>query len=286
MKKPSNKKKKIMILSLCGILAAALALFIIWGNSALALTHTTVSSSALPSEFEGFKIAHISDLHNCEYGKDNTKLLELLKQSKPDIIAVTGDLIDSVNTDIDCAIYFMKKAVEIAPCYYVSGNNEWGAECYDTLKSELQSLGVTVLDDKAVTFEKNGQFISIAGVSDPRFVYEDEPSAEKHINGILEELLENVSGYTLLLSHRPELIETYSTHGIDLVLAGHAHGGQVRLPLIGGLYAPTQGAFPEYCSGLYEMNGSQMFVSRGLDNEFFPPRINNRPELAIITLEH
>ncbi len=279
------KKKKTLVLSVMAFLMTVATLWILWGNTAPEVNTYTVTSDKIPEEFYGYRIAHISDLHNAEIGKDNEKLISMLSQAEPDIIAITGDLIDSRNTDIETAISFVKEAVEIAPCYYVTGNHEARVAEYGELKKSLIELGVVVLDNKLVELEKNGKSVTLAGLADPSFeadyLFDDDKTvAEVH----LQELLHGSDGYTILLSHRPELLDVYSDCGADLTLSGHAHGGQIRLPVIGGIFAPNQGFFPVYDGGLYSKGASDMIVSRGIGNSLFPLRINNRPEIILIEL--
>ena len=141
------KKKKFIMLAVAAAVLVALVIWIAWGNTALELNTYTVSSSKLPQSFDGYRIAHVSDLHNAERGKDNEKLLTILLDADPDMIAITGDLIDSRNTDIEVALQFVREAVKIAPCYYVTGNHEARVNEYGELKVEMEAAGVIVLED-------------------------------------------------------------------------------------------------------------------------------------------
>lgn len=264
----------------------ALIVWTIWGNTALMVNSITVSGNQIPSEFSGFRIAQISDLHNAEFGEKNSLLLNSLSESKPDMIAITGDLVDAQHTNIDAALSFAEKAVQIAPVYYVTGNHEASLSQYSELKTGLEAAGVIVLEDKAIQLEHNGGIVTLMGLSDPNFtiksnIFDEVPAM---ISTKLNDLMENKAGYTILLSHRPELFDTYVSCGVDLVLSGHAHGGQFRLPLIGGLVAPNQGFFPKYDAGLYSDGGTNMVVSRGLGNSIIPLRFNNRPEIVLVEL--
>ena len=277
--------KKIIIYSLCIAVVSALVLQIIWANTALQLNTYTVESEKLPESFKGYRIAHVSDLHNAEIGDGNEALLGMLRDSAPDMIAITGDLIDSRNTDIEVALDFAEQAMTIAPCYYVSGNHEARISEYNALKEALIDIGVVVLENEWLEIERDGAKILLVGVSDPSFVTDyllgdDESVMKSALLGIEN----NNELFTLLLSHRPELFDIYTDFDIDLILSGHAHGGQFRLPLIGGLVAPNQGLLPEYDSGLYKSGNSNMIVSRGIGNSIIPLRINNRPEVIIVEL--
>lgn len=271
-----RKRRKFLIP--VAVFLLVLAVWVLWGSKALQLNAHTHLSPDLPEAFDGYRIAHISDLHNAQMGRDNAKLLALLEQAQPDMIAMTGDLIDSRRTDVQVALDFVAQAVKIAPCYYVTGNHEARISEYTTLRDGLLDLGVTVLEDSLAVIERGGQTISVLGVNDPNFYTDDNMTSR------LQPLTEGQDGYALLLSHRPELFSTYVQSGVDLVLSGHAHGGQFRLPFVGGLIAPHQGFFPEYDSGLYTQGGTSMLVSRGIGNSLFPLRFNNRPEVLLITL--
>jgi len=280
------KKKKFIFLAIAAAVLVALVIWIAWGNTAMELNTYTISSLKLPESFDGYRIAHVSDLHNAEMGKDNETLLSMLRDADPDMIAITGDLIDSRNTDIEVALQFVREAVKIAPCYYVTGNHEARVNEYGELKAEMEAAGVTVLEDVRNEISMEGETITLIGVNDPSYqtdyLFGD---AESVIDSKLEELHTENAGFTILLSHRPELFDTYADHDIDLVLSGHAHGGQFRLPFIGGLVAPNQGLFPEYDAGIFTDGNTNMIVSRGVGNSILPFRINNRPEVILVELQ-
>ena len=280
----TRKKKLIPIIALLVILTA-LVIWVIWGNTALELNTYTVTSSKLPEGFDGYRIAHISDLHNAQIGKENEKLLAMLREAEPDIIAITGDLIDSRNTNVDVALQFVQEAVKIAPCYYVTGNHEARVNEYNELKSGLLSAGVIVLEDNSVEICMSGEYVTLVGVNDPSFETDYLlGDSETVMQSTLSELLANNDGFTILLSHRPELFDTYADCEIDLVLSGHAHGGQFRIPFVGGIVAPNQGFFPEFDAGIYTEENTNMLVSRGIGNSIIPFRVNNRPEVILIEL--
>ena len=282
----SAKKKLSIILAVVAAILFALIAWIIWGNTALELNTYTISSSKLPQSFDGYRIAHVSDLHNAEMGKNNEKLLTMLRDADPDMIAITEDLIDSRNTDIEVALQFVREAVKIAPCYYVTGNHEARVNEYGELKAGMEAAGVTVLEDVKTKISMEGETITLIGVNDPSYqtdyLFGD---SETVMNTKLEELHSEKDGFTILLSHRPELFDTYADQGMDLVLSGHAHGGQFRLPFIGGSVAPNQGLFPEYDAGIYTEDNTNMLVSRGVGNSILPFRINNLPEVILIELQ-
>ena len=262
------RKRYILLISLL-----LLVIWTIWGNTALQVNEWHIQSDRLPGSFDGFRIAQISDLHNTK----NDKLLPLLESAEPDLIVLTGDLIDSRDTDIETALDFVREAVKLAPCCYVSGNHESRVSEREELWAGLRELGVTMLDNASLELERGGEAICLMGLADPDF--------GGNYGAMLEELTAEVQGYTVLLSHRPELFGVYAEYDIDLVFSGHAHGGQFRLPILGGLVAPHQGLFPEYDAGLFEQNGTAMLVSRGVGNSIIPIRFNNRPEIVVAIFE-
>lgn len=276
------KKRKYLLTMAAGTVLAG---WLLWGNSALQTSEYRIGSNRLPEGFDGFRIAQVSDLHNARFGEGNRKLLAALEQAQPDIIVLTGDLVDSRNTKPEISLAFAAEAVNIAPCYFVTGNHE---ARIDTLgiPEKLSSLGVTVLRNEAVTLERNGAAITLMGVDDPTFVVDYMTGdCGPVLTAALEALQPERQGYTILLSHRPEWFSRYKEFEIDLIFSGHAHGGQFRLPLVGGLIAPNQGFFPEYDAGVFTENGCTMVVSRGLGPSIIPLRIFNRPELVVAELQ-
>ena len=279
------KRKTFAAAAAAALAAAALTAWTLWGNTALTAEKITVSSERLPAAFSGFAIAQVSDLRNAEFGEDNEKLLDLLAGLSPDMIALTGDLVDSRSTDLGIALRFAEKAAEIAPVCYVPGNHEARIADYDALREGLSAAGVTVLEDAALPLSRAGESITLIGLRDPDFAAGSPGSPARRLEETLTALTQDASGFTLLLSHRPEYFSVYAGCGIDLTLSGHAHGGQIRLPFLGGLLAPGQGFFPEYDAGLCREGDAQMVVRRGLGNSVFPLRVNNRPEVVLITLQ-
>lgn len=267
------KKKAIRYV----IILAIILVFCLFQNNMLQVSDYTYSHEDIPEEFDGYIIVQISDLHNKNFLFDSYPVSKVEK-CEPDIIVLTGDLIDSTRTDTEAAISFAEKMVEIAPTYYITGNHEYWVEEEVRLKliEDLSDIGVICLDDEALKLSKDGSEITLIGLDEASLGY-------RVLSGITEETKKE--DFTLLLAHEPQYIEDYSRAGVDLVLSGHAHGGQFRLPFIGGLYAPDQGLFPEYTEGLHEMDGTSMIISRGIGNSVIPLRLFNHPEIVCVTLE-
>ena len=262
----------------------AAAVWVVWGNSALQMTRLTVYTKRLPKVFDGFCVVQVSDLHNTVFGEHNQKLLSRIQAAQPNLIVMTGDLLDSYHTDMAAALEFTEQAVQIAPCYYVPGNHESRISAYPWFRNQLTEQGIVVLENRALEISYQGETIRLVGLADLNFSMQDSAIDSKEmVSRALEPLIEEDT-YTILLSHRPELFDTYAASQMDLVFSGHAHGGQIRLPLIGAVFAPNQGFFPKYNAGIYRKDRTQMIVSRGLGNSIFPIRLNNRPELIAATL--
>ena len=267
------KRKKLLLLLLALAILAFLLIGIL-GSLRIQITEHTVTSANIPKSFDGFCIAQISDLHNREFGANNETLLSLLENTAPDIIVVTGDLIDSYRTNVDISVAFMEAAVKIAPCYYVSGNHEHRIPNeYARLKKAMKACGVTVLEDRSVLIRRGDAAIELAGLAD-----RSKLSAGQFY-GLLDQ-----NSFSILLSHRPEHYSVYRELGADLIFSGHAHGGQICLPGIGALFAPGEGLFPKYADGIHTVENSTLAVSRGLGNSSFPFRFYCPPELLIVRL--
>ena len=281
MKIKLSKKFKPYVLCLLCFVIVFLGINI-YQNQNIQVNEITVTSEHLPEDFAGYKVAHISDLHNEEFGENNEKLLLKIKKVKPDIIVITGDIVDSRQTNVKIAIDFINNVSEIAPVYYVTGNHESRVGSENHIDSVELNENINILHNKALILEKGESKIQIIGVDDPDYALVDD--SVNYMNNELEKYGDN-DCFKILLSHRPELFDVYKENNMDIVFSGHAHGGQVRLPFIGGLIAPHQGIFPEYDSGLYTENNTNMIVSRGVGNSVIPLRINNPPEIVIVTLK-
>jgi len=283
MRKLSRRVKVMIILAL---LIIGCIVFSIWQNNSIVISNFDYNSAIVPEEFNNFKIVHISDLHNKVFGKEQDKLIDKVEALEPDIIVITGDLIDRRRYNLEKSMYFINASVEMAPVYYVSGNHEAWSGRFSEIEERLIETGVKIIDDSETEIRRGNSSIKLLGLSDPDFLTSD------YIDGTdtskLEENLIRLSEgeeLKILLSHRPEIFELYSDNNIDMIFSGHAHGGQIRLPFIGGLIAPDQGLFPKYTAGSYTSNTSTMYVSRGLGNSLFPVRVFNRPEIISVTLK-
>ena len=281
-----TKKRRIIIVAVL-LIVAVLSCVLIYEDKNIQLNTFEIMSADLPTEFDGYSIAHVSDFHNATFGEDNAKLINMLEESKPDIIAITGDIIDSRRTDIDISFAFVEEILKIAPCYYVTGNHEARvSEEYALLRERMVQSGVIILENNSLFIESEDAFIEIIGLEDPTFSVIGTTAEEADVvSDMLSKLITADTDFTLLLSHKPEFFDIYAENDVDLVLSGHAHGGQFRIPFIGGLIAPGQGLFPEFDSGLFEKDGTKMIVSRGIGNSIIPLRINNRPEIILVELK-
>lgn len=266
-----------------GIIVVILGGFFYWQNNGIVVTKISFGNSKIPKAFDGFKIVHLSDLHNKEFGEGQKRLMKKIQDSNPDLIIFTGDLIDHSKSEKGDES-FINSIKDIAPVFYVSGNHEaWSGE-YDSLLGKLKDAGITVLDNERTRLEKEGQYIEIIGIQDPAFFNNDNKKAfEEELERLVR--LEENNNFKILLSHRPELMDLYVHNGLDLVFSGHAHGGQFRIPFVGGVLAPNRSLFPKYTSGVHSINNTSMIISRGLGNSIIPIRIFNRPEIIEVTLK-
>lgn len=257
-------------------IGALLSIFFYWQNNSLMLTEWEYEGD-VPPAFNGYKILQIADLQNKVFGREQSRLLRKIEKADPDCIVITGDLLDRNRTNVEKALYFLRAVKKIAPVYFVSGNHEIQSGQWEELEAGILREGITILDNGKTVILRERDTITLLGLKDKR--------ANPYFKPILHTLMAEETGLTVLLSHRPELFELYVEEGISLAFTGHAHGGQIRLPGIGGLFAPHQGFFPKYTTGVYQKAGTAMIVSRGLGNSIFPIRFCNRPELVLVTLK-
>ena len=279
------RKKTIIILLSIVILIILLIVYLNYENNSLQISNYEIMSNKIPKGFNDYKIIQVSDFHNTKSKKLTKDLISEIKKQKPNAIVITGDLIDSRKTDINVAINFIKQIKDYAPIYFVSGNHEARINSYGELKIKLIENGVTILDNKVEVIELNDSKINMLGIDDPSMAHESFVADEEIINTQINNLEYDKDNFNILLSHRPEVFNVYVNNEIDLILTGHAHGGQIRMPFIGGLVAPNQGLFPKYTSGKFEDGNTTMIVSRGIGNSILPFRVNNNSELVVITLK-
>ena len=285
-RRPRNRRRHpLRWLAALAVLAAGGWAWFQWQCWGLQTTRTQAELPALPAGFDGYKIVHLSDLHGHQYGEDSGELLDRVREEGPDLIVITGDLIDQ-ESQLAMVPALARGLAAVAPAYYVTGNHEWalGTGAVRELKNVLSQCGVTVLSNQYQILERDGARIVLAGVDDPNG-YADQTTPEELYAWIQGEA---PGLFTVLLAHRNDHFGQYANAGYDFVLSGHGHGGIVRLPFVGGLIGTDRRFFPEWTSGIYTVGDSTLFVSRGLGNNTTPfPgfRIFNRPELAVVTLK-
>ena len=274
-KSRNTKKQKYIKLAIALSILIVIILFCNFQNKHLETTHYTYAAEKLGVDLDGYRIVQISDLHNAKFGKNNQKLVDRIRECEPDMIVLTGDLVDSNHTNVDRAVQFVDEIVKICPVYYVTGNHEYWLEAseYDELMSGLTRAGAVILDDQVVEISRGDAKFRLVGLDDKSLA-----------DGTLEALLSDEKEFTVVLAQEPQNLARYAGIGVDLVLSGHAHGGQFRLPFVGGIVAPDQGFLPEYTAGEYYMNGTEMIVSRGLGNSVIPVRLFNYPEIVCVEL--
>ena len=281
-KSRNTKKQKYIKLAITLSIVIVIILFCNFQNKHLETTHYTYAAEQLGADLEGYRIVQISDLHNAKFGKNNQKLVDRIRECEPDMIVLTGDLVDSNHTNVDRAVQFVDEIVKICPVYYVTGNHEYWLEKseYDELMDGLIGAGVVILDDPVVEISRGDAKFRLVGLDDKSLA--DGTLLNNTHNVVHEDSDERE--FTVVLAHEPQYFARYAGTGVDLVLSGHAHGGQFRLPFVGGIVAPDQGFLPEYTAGEYYMNGIEMIVSRGLGNSVIPVRLFNYPEIVCVEL--
>ena len=276
--KPRRRRARTALIAL-GVLLALCAWFL-FEQRAILVTTTRAELSGLPAGFDGVRIVHLSDLHGHEFGEGNARLLSLVRGQQPDLIVMTGDMVDR-DTQLGTLATLAQGLAAIAPTYYVTGNHEWAAGCAKTAKDLLRQCGVTVLDNRFVTLERGGDTIVLAGVDDPNGYAGQKPPEE--VAGEVKEAAGD--GFWLLMAHRNNLFDgEYCRLGADLVLSGHGHGGIWRLPFTDGLLGAGGQLLPSFTNGFYRCTDgheAQVFVTRGLGGI---PRLFNHPQVAVLTL--
>lgn len=254
---------------------AAAVLIHLWCASVIKTEEWEVTSDRLPEAFDGYRVTLLTDLHG--ESKKADKIVDEVKKAEPDMIAISGDLVDRWSKT-DFLEPLLKELVQIAPTYYVTGNHEWDRRDTEEVIDTIRGCGVTVLRNNWIELEKDGQTIVVAGGEDPNAYAEQTSPAE-----LTEEIREEVPGdpYILMLYHRNDTLDLWSELEVDLVLAGHGHGGVVRLPIIGGLLGVDRSLFPKDCNGLLTEGRTTVAVSRGVGGV----RFWNSPHIPTVVLK-
>lgn len=285
---------KIVLVLIC--IFILICLYINYNINTLEIAKYTVKNKKISKDFDGYNIVQISDLHSKSFGKNNEKLLEKIKSLNPDIVVITGDLVDGENNNYNIALDFMKQLTKLYKVYYIIGNHEQKAlikkykDEYIKYFDELNKIDFINLDNDKAEVNKGNSKINIYGLTIPyscyKYLFEN-----KEITTIDREFLEQELGnlnkdeFNILLAHTPFYFDEYEKWGADLTLCGHVHGGVVRLPFVGGLLSPDRKFFPKYDLGKYEKNNSTMLVSKGLGGSKVLIRINCKPEIVSIKLK-
>lgn len=277
-----SRKHPLRRLAVLAVLILVLVLFFRWENTSLQIARFDPVFTDLPTGFDGCRIVVLSDLHGAEFGENNEELFQTVADQSPEYIFYLGDLEDKYRgPEPGYAEAVAAGLTAIAPTYYVTGNHEWAIGDVPELKERLAAQGVTVLSNSFTTLERNGDTVVLAGIDDPNG-YADQKQPE---TVAAEVYAAYGDPFWLLLAHRNDRFEEqYSLLGADLVLSGHGHGGIIRLPFTDGLLSTNRTLFPSYTAGLYDKNGSALFVTRGLGNSGPSFRLWNRPEVAVVTL--
>lgn len=287
----------ILIVILLVIVAALVSIFLWWQDNSLQTDEYEVESPVLPKTLDGCKILHLSDLHNKSFGPDQKRLVEEIEKIEPDLILISGDMIDKRRTKEDAwgnVLSLIRQAAQFAPVFFVSGNHEWESGLYPKLRPQMETLGAEVLDNGFVVLDHGDAALAVMGVADPasfsKNVKENGKMEKEELPDCMakvQERLEWMCGqqeentFQVLIAHRPA--DIYAQTGVHLIFCGHAHGGQIRL-FGKGLYAPDQGVLPQYTEGPYILDNTVMIVNRGLGNSGFPFRVFNRPQMITVIL--
>ena len=302
-------RRKILVIILI-IIFLILGINIIL-NNCIITTRYTIQNNKINNDLNGYKIVQISDVHSIRNENKKEKIIEKVKKENPNIIFVTGDLIDTDYYSEQNSMYqqgeikqiekltldFMKELVNIADVYFIYGNHELvllDDPVNNKFAVALNELGVIILNNKLDTIQINNTTINLVGVQDPSTLYKDKKYAyignnKEKTKAILDDLITNNDefnneNFTILLAHRPEFFELYSNYDIDVAFTGHTHGGLIRLPIIRGIYSRAEGIFPKYSVGSYNKENITMIINSGIGYSEIPIRIFNPPEIVVTTL--
>lgn len=275
-KKAKSNLKRVILLSI--VLLAMLSFFIkiYFDTSTFKINRERFPSTKLEAGTE-LNILQITDVHSGLFGKDNKRVLEKVKELDADMIVLTGDLIDRKTENLEIALQLAEELVRINPdTYFVTGNHEHENPDKEAFLYGLEEKGVIILSNENTQFEKDGQQFNLAGVNDVSTEHEDMSLA---FSGL------DTDKYTILLSHAPSVVQKYPDVDADIVLSGHTHGGQVRLPCIGALVAPDGGLFPELQKGVYPLEDERyLYIDSGLGTSALPIRFLNQSQISLITI--
>lgn len=284
------KRKNILIVVILLVIIAAAKIY--FDNNFLEVSQYIVKSNKIPTSFKDFKILQLSDLHSKNFGNRNNKLIKKVNSENPDIIVMTGDMVNTKDTDFEVFINLAEQISKRYDTYYIVGNHEQNLtdDKRKILIDKLNEIGIRVLDNEKVTITRGTESINLYGLWFALRYYKDLNNeytkdvffGAKQIQTVLGNL--DIDSYNILLTHNPLYADTYSNWGADLTLSGHIHGGMIRIPFIGVLLSPERKFFPKYDAGKYQVNGKILIVNRGLGNGDFGIRVFNRPEISVITL--
>lgn len=280
----SRKKRKRSVRLTLGviiILALLAALELRDSSVNLEVSEYEISSEKLPESFDGFRIVQLSDLHGARFGEDGNELAETVRALEPDLIALTGDFITD-GSDLDAVRELVPRLTELCPVYFVSGNHEFGSGLAQEVRKIVEDAGARYLSNEFVTISRGGESILLGGVEDPLAYADmiDPPELARLMNEA------DAAAYKILLGHRNYWMTKYPELPVDLIFSGHAHGGLVRIPGVGGLIGTDRKLFPRYTAGVFENGSYTLVVSRGLGNSVPVPRLFNRPEIVAVTLHN
>ncbi|MCX7715264.1 MAG: metallophosphoesterase [Clostridia bacterium] len=273
--------RKNLLIAICIILV--LILWNVYNDNNIAVNRYALYSSKLSNSFENYKIAFVADYHNASYYE---QAAEKIKRENPDVILFGGDMVTLDEEDYGNTISFIKEIDGFAPIYMVTGNHESFNKDLSKIREDFKELGVYFLDNQNVKLYKNGDYINLYGMSDPT-LQDDEILTSKKFDKYMKMAYDGMDNgvYNILLVHRANLFEKLYSLGYDAVLAGHLHGGLVRLPFVGGIVSTQRDiSFPKFTKGMYFMGKSKLIVSAGMDKMKTRPRVFNGPELVIISL--
>ncbi len=280
------------------VIMIALVSWVYFENNTLKVTYYEVASNKVPTAFDGFKIIQLTDLQGKQYGNGSRSLVKKIKDENPDIIVFTGDMLDSSSKNGDVIVDLVESLINDYPIYYISGNHEQiihlneNNKWIDLYESKLREIGVIFVDNDTTYIEKEGRKIKLSGVKLDLLYYSSDTVLEEHDYDFTAEMIDEKIGqseyeyFNIMLAHTPRYFSSYSMWGADLILAGHMHGGMIRIPGVGGVFSPSNEYFPEFDYGVYQDDsGSTMIVSGGLGNSPKGFRLLNRPEIVSISLK-